>query len=165
MALMVSYQDPDLNWLALTDHSSRAELCGLNTVYVCLGAESIIHPGEGVWCLNPARGRVRTRGKSHCKGRMGGTGRERAMYGKWVWVAGKAPHRTHLLEGTNDYQDNCGKVLAVTFSVSKFQSISDPFSCYFATVGTVIQISPTHWCNGWHTWLCSNLPLTHNSLA
>lgn len=31
-------------------------------------------------------------------------------------------------------------MIAVTFSVSKFQPFSDPFSWYFATV-TVIQIS------------------------
>lgn len=27
----------------------------VNTVYVCLGAENIIHPGARVWCLNPCQ--------------------------------------------------------------------------------------------------------------
>lgn len=51
-----------------------------------------------------------------------------------------APHQINLLYGANDCHDSF-RVLAVTFSVSKFKPISDLLSCYFATVGTVIQKS------------------------
>lgn len=58
MALMINYQDPDLNWRAIMNHSFPKDTVMwpklvLSTVYVCLGAENIIHPGEWVWCLNP----------------------------------------------------------------------------------------------------------------
>lgn len=57
LILTLNYEDPELNWRAIMNHSSPKGIVMwpklvLSTVYARLGAENIIHPGERVWCLN-----------------------------------------------------------------------------------------------------------------
>lgn len=82
--------------------------------------ESPLHPGEGVWCLKPIQGHLRTCGKSHWKG----TERER--------VGQEESLSSRKCGGTNDFHDS-RDILNFSSPIS--------FSWYFATAGTVIHNS------------------------
>lgn len=104
MALIVNYQGPDLNLLALMNCSSLKgtvmwlELV-LSTVYVCLGAENTIRPG-GV-LIHARMCQDMRKIPQEREGEAEKVQEERLSGGKSSMVRIIAPHRTHLLSGTN----------------------------------------------------------------